>query len=226
VHRLQLIVALGALAGCDKLWSLLPVPDPLPDATLDGTPDAASNPAGCADRTREGFGDLTAFPMIAGCPGAWTTPGLRPEPAASCGRAAANDGTRAGGAGCTATDLCTEGWHVCRTKLEVYERLPASDRTCGQLSAAANTLFVTAQSGDGVNCDAIGTNDVAGCGTYGIIADMTTCAPLDRTSDNMCFTIKFVGGWECLDPGSELTTIRKTDPTAGGGVLCCRDSLD
>jgi hypothetical protein len=133
---------------------------------------------------------------------------------------------RPAGVGCTATDLCAAEWHVCRTSLEVYERLPVSDRTCTRLGASPQKLFITAQSGSGGDmCDATGTNDVLGCGTYGLVASSAACAPLDRTSDNMCFSIKAVGGWECLDPVSELTTIRKSDPTTGGGVLCCRDAL-
>jgi hypothetical protein len=216
-----------ALVGCDKLWSLQPVAHPPPDGLPDvPVPDASPNITGCADATREGFMSLDGFPMLAACSGAWSIGGLRPEPPVSCNRAAGNDGTLAGGVGCTATDLCAAEWHVCRTRLEVYERLPVGDRTCAQIGAADQTLFLAAQSGGGANlCDAAGTNDVFGCGTYGLAADVGTCAPLDRNTDNMCFTIKGVGGWECLDPNSELTTIRKLDPTAGGGVLCCRDSL-
>jgi hypothetical protein len=216
-----------ALVGCDKLWSLQPVEAPPPDGPPDvPLPDGPPNATGCADSTREGFASLEGFPMIAACSGAWSIAGLRPDPAASCNRAAGNDGMLAGGVGCTATDLCAEGWHVCRARLEVYERLPIADRTCNGIGAPDQTLFVTAQSGGGGNaCDAGGTNDVFGCGTYGIAADPGTCAPLDRNTDNMCFTIKGVGGWECLDSTSEVTTIRKADPTAGGGVLCCRDTL-
>jgi hypothetical protein len=231
VRRLLLSIALtgasaGLSGGCDKLWSLQPVPEAPADSSPDvALPDAPPNISGCADATREGFADLSAFPMLAACSGAWSVAGLRPEPAASCNRAAGNDGTLAGGVGCTATDLCAAGWHVCRTKLEVYERLPIADRTCTRLAAAEQTLFVTAQSGNGGSkCDAAGTDDVFGCGTYGLVSDTATCAPLDRNSDNMCFIIKGVGGWECLDPTSEVTTIRKSDPTAGGGVLCCRDA--
>jgi len=214
------------LTSCDKLWSLQPVPDAMVDGPPDAPgPDAPPNVAGCADRTREGFSDSVEFPTIAACSGAWSIAGLRPDPAASCNRSAGDDGVLPGGVGCTATDLCAEGWHVCRSSLEVYERLPISDRTCNRLGAEASTLFVTAQSGDGGSCNATGTNDVFGCGTYGIATSATACAPLDRSSDNMCFTIKGVGGWECLDPDSELTTIRKSDPLTGGGVLCCRDAL-
>lgn len=222
-----------ALVGCDNLWSLQVVPQPVPDvlvaddavAAMDGI-DAPPNVHGCSDATREGFPDLVAFPALAACAGAWSIPGLRPDPPVSCNRAGGDDGARPAGVGCSANDLCATGWHVCRTRLEVYERLPATDRSCALLGAEEGMLFVTAQSGvPGGGCTETGTNDVVGCGTYGIGLTEPTCEPLDRSSDNMCFTIKSVGGWECPDPDSELTTIRKSDPTAGGGVLCCRDSL-
>jgi hypothetical protein len=224
VRHLLLVIA---LAGCDKLWSLQHVPDPPPDGPPDmAVPDTAPNLSGCADATREGFSDPAEFPLIGACAGAWSIAGLRPDPPVSCNRAAGDDGTLPGGVGCSASDLCSAGWHVCRTRLEVYERLPVADRSCDRIGADANALFVTAQSGGGGgNCDATGTNDVFGCGTAGLSVTDPGCAPLDRNSDNMCFVIKAVGGWECLDPDSEVTTIRKSDPTAGGGVLCCRDAL-
>lgn len=211
-----------ALTGCDNLWSLQRVPDvPVPfDVAIDRSPSAQ----GCADATREGFVDIPMFPALAACAGAWSIAGLRPDPPVTCDRAAGDDGTLPGGGGCTATDLCAAGWHVCRTQVEVYDRLQVSDRTCGLLGAEENTLFVTAQSGNGATCDGTGTNDVFGCGTYGPAAPKA-CAPLDRFSDNMCLGIQSVGGWECLNAGSEVTTIRKSDPTSGGGVLCCRDAL-
>jgi hypothetical protein len=218
-----------SLFGCDKLWSLQKLPDFVPpDAPTDTAPDAPDAPpniTGCADATREGFFELADFPALAACSGAWSIAGLRPDPIVSCSRAAGNDGAKPSGIGCTATDLCAADWHVCRTRLEVYERLPIADRTCNRLGSAPDTFFVTAQSGPGANaCSDTGTNDVFGCGTYGIPAT-SACAPLDRNSDNMCFIIKAVGGWECLDSMSEVTTIRKSDPLAGGGVLCCRDAL-
>lgn len=213
-----------ALAGCDNLWSLQPVRDVIPDVPVDEAVDAPRSAQGCADATREGFVDLPAFPALAACSGAWSIAGLRPDPPVSCTRAAGNDGTLPGGVGCTASDLCAAGWHVCRTHVEVYDRLQSSDRTCALLGADENALFVTAQSGNGATCDGTGTNDVYGCGTEGLAAP-AACSPLDRVTYDMCMNLKSVGGWECPNAGSEVTTIRKSDPTVGGGVLCCRDAI-
>ena len=206
------------LVSCDQtfgLQSFSHLDAPAPDASPD---------RGCSDGTREGFPDFGSFRSIAGCAGAWRIEGLSPDPPVMCHRAAGNDGAQALGTNCTATDLCEAGWHVCRSRLEVIARLPVADRTCNGLDAAPNMLFVTAQSGPGGGTCGVGTNDVFGCGTMGPLAD-ASCAPLDRSSDNQCFAIHPVGGWTCLDAGSEVTTIYKTDPAIGGGVMCCRDEI-
>lgn len=224
---------LALLAGCDKLFSLNPVPDAAPpieidaaaDATVDvPSPDAPPAPWGCSDETREGFTDTAVYPAIAACSGAWSIPGLRPDPIVSCGRAAGNDGVKLLGAGCSAADLCAIGWHVCRTRLEVLEALPLQSRSCAGLGAAADTFYATGQSGPGGgNCDTTGTDDVFGCGTFGAAAQ-SSCTPLDLTASNDCFAVKTVGGWSCAYP-NEVENIYKTEPLVGGGVLCCRDTI-
>jgi hypothetical protein len=220
-ERVRFAWIILALAGCDKLYSI----DRLPPPPVDALMIDASRELGCSDGTREGFADPMLFRSIAACSGAWWTKGLRPDPPVSCDRMAGNDGIQVLGMSCSATDLCAVGWHVCRSRLEVLARLPVAHRSCGELGAAPNTFYATAQSGPGASqCDDTGTNDVFGCGTYGLVAD-NSCAPLDRSSDNMCFTIRAAGGWDCVDSGSEVTTILKTDPGAGGGVLCCRDEI-
>ena len=211
--RLAWLVLL--VAGCDQLFGIQPYQ--AADAPI--PPDR-----GCSDGTREGFADAMTYRSIAACAGAWSIMGLVPDPPVMCDRKAGNDGSIALGSSCTATDLCEVDWHVCRSRLEVIARLPVADRTCDGLGAAPNTLFVTAQSGPGGNMCADGTNDVFGCGTFGLVPDID-CAPLDEGTGNQCYMIKDIGGWSCIDAGSEVTTIFKTDPTAGGGVLCCRDQI-
>jgi hypothetical protein len=87
-------------------------------------------------------------------------------------------------------------------------------------------LFAAGQGGPGGDCaipDA--TDDFQGCGTYGIAAK-SNCAPLDRTTGNMCTELyRIVGGWTCPNNVNEVNTVTKTEPELGGGVLCCRDVL-
>jgi hypothetical protein len=210
-----------ALSGCDQLFGLVEVPMARPpDARLiDAHLIDAPSPLGCSDETREGFANPDAFPEIAACAGAWSVPGLGTLP--MCQRAAGNTGTEVLGIGCAAEDLCASGWHVCRSRLDVLGHLPPG-KTCADAMVGTNTLFATGQSGPGGGECNVGANDFFGCGSYGLPA-MPTCTPLDRNSDNMCFALGGVGGWRCPDPDSELTTVTKADPTAGGGVLCCQD---
>ena len=190
---------------------------------VDAALDAPPNPAGCADRTREGFVDMNTYPAIAACAGAWSLPGLR-DVTAACGYKAGNDGELISGVGCSAADLCDPGWHVCQTNLDVAQSLPIADRTCNGLGAAAETFFATAQGGPGGDC-AVTNNlndDFVGCGTYGITAK-SNCTPLDRTTNNMCSAFASIGGWNCPVYNDEVHTVTKSDPLMGGGVLCCRD---
>lgn len=226
---MRLLLVLLVLAGCDKLFSLTPVPDAAPDAPPDAAidapdamPDSAISPVGCADGARDAFVDVTAEPNIAGCDGAWTLPGLRPIPAPMCDRRAGNAGATALGTGCTATDLCAEGWHVCTDRLDVYGH--SSTQSCAGLAPAANTFYATGQSGDQGGCNATGVDDVFGCGTLGVMPTNGSCTPLDRSSDNECSSIDAFGGWACAYP-NEIENVTKTDPTSGGGVLCCRDEI-
>ena len=175
--------------------------------------------AGCSDETREGFAYPAAFPEVAACAGAWSIRGL--ETADACNRAAGNTGERLLGMGCAANDLCATGWHVCRSRLDLLAHLPQG-ATCANAMVGENALFATAQSGPGGGNCGVGNNDFFGCGTYGRVA-LAVCAPFDRNSDNMCFMLGTIGGWDCPDPDSEVTTVSKSDPTAGGGVLCCQD---
>jgi len=80
-------------------------------------------------------------------------------------------------------------------------------------------FFATGQAGPGNGeCDDTGADDVFGCGTYGYGVS-ATCDPLERFSGNNCSGLAAAGGWTCSNP--ESLTITKTEPLAGGGVLCC-----
>ena len=70
---------------------------------------------GCADGEREWFTNATTNPYIAGCSGAWDQPGVLVDPFTpntdiTCGREAGDDGTNSAGTGCSASDLCADGW--------------------------------------------------------------------------------------------------------------------
>jgi hypothetical protein len=96
---------------------------------------------GCADASREGFVDLTAYPQIAGCSGGWSIPGVMLQnpgtaPACpglptfdtvtpACGRGAGNDGANPQGVGCNVADLCEAGWHVCSGAADVAQHSPS-----------------------------------------------------------------------------------------------------
>ncbi len=212
------------LAGCDWVLQLRDRPKPV-DAALAAIDapipqDAGLIDIGCADGEREALSDLSAYPNIAGCSGAWDRPGVLPAMPPSCGRMAGNTGIKVLGVGCNATDLCAEGWDVCASNIVVRASLP-STMSCSDLTFEANQFFVTRQSGpSGGKCDAINRNDTFGCGSLGVAPDAVTCSPLNRTSGNDCSAIR-LSGWRCLEPG-ESQNIYKIDPYQGGGVLCCR----
>ena len=143
-----------------------------------------------------------------------------------CNREAGNDGLNAAGAGCTVSDLCAEGWHVCRGKDDVISRNPhggAIEEGCaGVMDGAASPVFFTTQmSSTGAFECASGvdaTNDLFGCGNLGTTPDAATCNPLNRSSGNLC------GGlgapWSCptLNGGlDETQRVVKTGSAGGGG---------
>jgi hypothetical protein len=74
---------------------------------------------GCSDGTREYFVNMTTHPLIAGCSGSWSLGGVKvsttqPSTNVTCGRLAGNNGILRNGTGCSASDLCADGWHICR----------------------------------------------------------------------------------------------------------------
>lgn len=207
-------------AGCADLFNLEPVPDArIADSTV---PDAVFDP-GCSDGTREGF---IGAPDIAACGGAWSLGGLRGV-TPGCNRAAGNSGSNPDGLECSAADLCAPGWEVCQTRFDVMLRSPTQG--CAGLLPMTDTFFATAQSGGGAGeCVDQGSgntddkDDLFGCGTMGLAVTSPTCAPLERNSGNECFSLP-VGGWTCPVFNMEVTSVTKTFPHTGGGVLCCRE---
>jgi hypothetical protein len=133
---------------------------------------------GCADGQREGFTDLSAYPNIAGCSGAWTIAGLHTHapgvpPACpglsvadtttpACDRAAGDDGACSTGTGCNVADLCAPGWHVCAGADEV-----AASSTTGCAGATGNDdpllFFASRQSSTGCGECATGTSTDPSC---------------------------------------------------------------
>ncbi len=174
---------------------------------------------GCADGEREGFTDATAFPNIAACAGGWTEPGIL-DVQPSCQHIAGDDSVNPAGLGCSAADLCAEGWHVCDSPEDVARSSPAGCRYPWE----DGVFYAAAVSGDGGGtCTQDGTNDLIGCGSAGSSAD-SSCTPLNRTSGDKCGDLPDV--WVC--PGglfgseTEAEDVKKDGPE-GGGVLCCRD---
>ncbi len=165
----------------------------------------AADPTGCSDGGREGYTDLTRYPIIASCGGAWDVPGVFHD-GPQCDRKAGNGNTNAAGLGCNVEDLCGEGWHVCHGPDDIDIR--TGGRGCQDAVAATypnagsgtptvpttpgGAFFMTRTSGSGTgNCDEVvngfpqSFNDVFGCGTMGS-TPQPNCAPLDRFGHNQC----------------------------------------
>lgn len=210
------------------------------------------DPNGCSDGTREGFASLTQFVDIAACSGAWSVPGLTETMVASCGRASGNSGMNREGTGCSAADLCSTGWHVCRGKSEVGAKAIGGCAGAVPAQATPNSLFfaVVQSSTTNATCDSSTShNDVFGCGNLGIqLQAGKNCEPLNRalasTQAGSCGFNEAepsLGPWQCvggtmshLNEGNVVTKIgcpgsscmydgRPIANWDKGGVLCCRD---
>ncbi|MEO7328588.1 MAG: hypothetical protein ABI193_08425 [Minicystis sp.] len=200
---------------------------------------------GCSDGTREGFGDLMKFKTIAACDGAWDVPGIFELPV-SCNRQGGNSGMNPSGVGCSVSDLCAEGWHVCYGRDDVLFRNPAGCE--GVMTGAQSPVFFTTQmsSTGAFECStqAGATNDLFGCGDLG--CDFTSnptvqmlCAPLVRSSHDLCKGLRndlgcgdwcnhlgkypaLTNAWNCGNDGAaEALNVTKSQGDQQGGVLCC-----
>jgi hypothetical protein len=193
---------------------------------VEPAPPGSPQEMGCADGTREGFATVSDWPQIAGCAGAWTFPGLLAEPARMprCGRQAGNDGLNPRGEGCSVTDLCHEGWHVCRDASEVARQSRSGCESAVPAGARRFFLVVSGASPQGIcTPDRAAMNDLHGCGDLGQ-PQSAACEPLNR---RMTFAdCEASGVWACGSAGdhlSEAALVTKGDG-AFGGVLCCRDN--
>ncbi len=203
---------------------------------------AAFECGGCADGARDAFRDRARYPNIAGCAGGFELPGLNLETAPTCARIAGDDGPNVTGRGCRASDLCAEGFHVCRSAGEVRAR--AIDGCDGARDGDPGAFWATRQTGPGclqcatgtelgctnrdcrTNCapTATTTNDIFGCGSVGSVP-AASCGPLNRSGNNLCSALP--APWRCSEgapdvDGRESEFVVKPGPLAGG-VLCCRD---
>lgn len=202
---------------------------------------------GCADATREGFTDYGQFKYIAACGGAWDQPGIFNMPA-TCNYQAGNSGLNPAGTGCTVSDLCAPGWHVCFGRDDVVLKNPGG--CAGVMDGAVSPVFFTTQmsSTGAFNCAAAANaaNDLFGCGDLG--CDFTSnatvqalCAPLVMSSHDQCKGLRndlacgdwcnhlgkypnLSNAWACgADTTAEALNVTKSAPDQQGGVLCCID---
>ena len=161
---------------------------------------------GCSDGTREGFLNVADYQLIAACGGAWDVPGIHNEEP-GCDRQSGNTGVNPQGTGCTVTDLCSKGWHVCLGKDDVLYRSPLG---CVDIMKGAESpaFFLVRTSSTGAfNCapDTIGDptsiNDIFGCGDLGCPANEASCEPLQLGSHDHCKSLKLMGGCTCSFKG-------------------------
>lgn len=196
--------------------------------------------AGCADGTREAFTSVTTFPTIAGCAGGFSEPGLFPPPARVGGTACADSGnsslSNATGTTCSATDLCSVGWHLCRGG-EVPRATGGT--ACAATTFPAGSFFAASMAGPGCDHCASLTNTRTGCTNSACLSDCRETSDLTNglfgcgagrasvscelaaTAGDLCADVPG-GGWVCPFATSEAADVTKTTPN-GGGVLCCRD---
>jgi hypothetical protein len=198
--------------------------------------------------------DKDAYPQIAGCAGAWDHPGITPASVVqTCGGKAGNSGTLASGAGCSAADLCSAGWHLCAGWQEVAQKSSTGCAGATPPDAKPKSLFFAirqpSKSFSVCGAEGDGFNDVFGCGNLGIgIGPDKGCGPLDRALASMqpdkCGFNEAeppLGPWECkggagsdLKEGALVTKKacaggtcsydgQPVGPSDKGGVLCCRD---
>jgi hypothetical protein len=209
--------------------------------------------AGCSDGDREGYQDWDAYPDIAACSGAWTVGGVtRPDLAPTCGHGSGDDSWNTEGDGCSAADLCQEGWHVCQGHTEVEEKAGSCDDAVPWGTPDKALLFAVVQYSDNNSvCDngSSNGNDIFGCGNLGTdLSGDKNCGVLNKVIASMnAGTCGYNeaepshGPWECSGGSDshyhegELVTKKgcwgsscsydgyPVGNSDKGGVLCCRD---
>lgn len=181
--------------------------------------DPCAEFVGCSDGEREGFLDPYEFPNIAACAGGWSRPGIL-DAVPECNHMSGKNTLNPAGLGCSAADLCAEGWHVCNS----LEEIAAASHVGCNYAWEPGTFWVAAISGNGGReCGPDGTDDLFGCGSVGLSAG-DSCAPLTRSSGDKCENIP--DEWDCpgglFGSNTEAIDVKKHG-VEGGGVLCCRD---
>jgi hypothetical protein len=160
---------------------------------------------GCADGTREGFGDVLAFPNIAACATTWS--GALDMRAAPSGVACGNDL-----AACAApADACVAGWHLCASDGSIDQVVAVGPAAC---SMAGSGAFAAAASHIVANPPCTYANPGAWtCVGYEPFCCGTGCMrPNCRDGMWPGMTLEVMGGGAC-----------NALPASGvDGVLCCR----
>jgi hypothetical protein len=180
-----------------------------------------ASPIGCSDGSREYFTSLAMYPSIAGCSGGWSVKGLVSNAAMQpqCNREGGNDGAQPDGNGCSVTDLCAAGWHVCDDKLEV-----AVKALGGCPMSTATGLWIVRAGGptQTTDCSGPGLNNLFGCGMGVGAASDANCTPLTHVLTHA--PCNNSPPWNC---GGFVATAETEEVTKGspdnGGVMCCED---
>lgn len=207
------------------------------DPTIKNEVDMATyTKHGCSDGSREALTDEDAFPDIAACDGGWGVEGVTTQASRyyQCGGYAGNDVEAEANAdsdsdfdanSCSVADLCSVGWHVCESYMDVQKSAP-DQFLCGDQTWPARTFYATRQSGEGGRTYSYtGLNDIFGCGSLGeqVQAPLETpvVTPIfNRLSYDQC--TKLNDHWQCPNSVAEASTVTH-DANSAGGVLCCRD---
>ncbi len=245
MRRLLLLLLFGAAftPACRVLSSGLPNGDTT--ATADGggprrtdapappdeavTSSAVEQPGvagtGCSDGTREGFRDSTVWPLIAGCAGGFSRPGVVGAVKPSCAMLAGDSSDNPAGVGCSAADLCATGWHVCLDGPDVRSHSTTGDcEGCVLAGEPRFFLVATGATSTGVcTADRTENNDLHGCGGLGE-PESEDCPPLSRRM-GFADCLETAKVWSCgtaAQSAEEAAVVTKSGPTLGG-VLCCKD---